>query len=46
MTFADLDQLDPTSTGLLISPASMPPKSTSLNVGQPDFFKAESQVIC
>jgi putative endopeptidase len=45
MTLADLDQLDPNFDWSAYFAAVNAPKVTDLNVGQPDFFKAENQLI-
>jgi putative endopeptidase len=45
MTLAGLDQLDPNFDWSAYFAAVNAPKVTDLNVGQPDFFKAENQLI-
>jgi len=45
MTFAELDQLDPGFNWAAYFAGVKAPKQDTLNVGQPDFFKAENQVI-
>ena len=45
MTFAELDQLDPGFEWSAYFTGVNAPKVDTLNVGQPDFFRAENQVI-
>ncbi len=45
MTFAALDQLDPSFDWAAYFAGVNAPKQDTINVGQPDFFKAEDQVI-
>ncbi len=45
MTFADLDQLTPNFDWTAYLAGIDAPKVSDLNVGQPDFFKAENQVL-
>jgi putative endopeptidase len=45
MTFAQLDQLDPNFDWAVYFSGVNAPKVSDVNVGQPDFFKAEDQVI-